>query len=97
MGSQPANRCVYVLPGIDAAGYGGIRVGTGVAGRDGAMTAERTRLPAEFSSFVGRAGEVVDLAEVVRTARAVTLCGAGGIGKTRLVLRLLAAIADDVP
>jgi predicted ATPase/DNA-binding NarL/FixJ family response regulator len=61
------------------------------------MTAERTRLPAEFSSFVGRAGEVVDLAEVVRTARAVTLCGAGGIGKTRLVLRLLAAIADDFP
>jgi predicted ATPase/DNA-binding CsgD family transcriptional regulator len=61
------------------------------------MTAQRTRLPAEFSSFVGRAGEVADLAEVVRTARAVTLCGAGGIGKTRLALRLVAAIADDFP
>jgi predicted ATPase/DNA-binding CsgD family transcriptional regulator len=61
------------------------------------MTAERTRLPAEFSSFVGRAGEVADLAELVRSARAVTLCGAGGIGKTRLALRLVAAIADTFP
>ena len=59
------------------------------------MTAEQARLPAEFSSFVGRAGEVADLARLVQTARAVTLCGAGGIGKTRLALRLLAAIADD--
>ena len=29
--------------------------------------------------------------------RAVTLCGAGGIGKTRLALRLLAAIAAEFP
>jgi predicted ATPase/DNA-binding CsgD family transcriptional regulator len=59
------------------------------------MAAEHARLPAEFSSFVGRAGEVADLARLIRTARAVTLCGAGGIGKTRLALRLLAAIADE--
>jgi predicted ATPase/DNA-binding CsgD family transcriptional regulator len=59
------------------------------------MTAEHARLPAEFSSFVGRAGEVADLARLIQTARAVTLCGAGGIGKTRLALRLLAAIADE--
>jgi predicted ATPase/DNA-binding NarL/FixJ family response regulator len=29
--------------------------------------------------------------------RALTLCGAGGIGKTRLALRILAAAADDFP
>jgi predicted ATPase/DNA-binding CsgD family transcriptional regulator len=58
-------------------------------------TAERARLPAEFSSFVGRAGEVAELAELLRSARAITLCGAGGIGKTRLTLRLLAAVADQ--
>jgi predicted ATPase/DNA-binding CsgD family transcriptional regulator len=57
--------------------------------------AERARLPAEYSSFVGRAGEVAELAELLRSARAVTLCGAGGIGKTRLALRLLAAVADQ--
>ena len=59
------------------------------------MAAQRTRLPAEYSSFVGKAGEIADLTNLVRTARAVTLCGAGGIGKTRLALRLLTAVADD--
>jgi predicted ATPase/DNA-binding CsgD family transcriptional regulator len=59
--------------------------------------AERARLPAEFSSFVGRAGEVAELAELLRSARAITLCGAGGIGKTRLALRLLTAVADRYP
>ena len=29
--------------------------------------------------------------------RALTLCGAGGIGKTRLALQVLAAVADDFP
>ena len=29
--------------------------------------------------------------------RAVTLCGAGGIGKSRLALRLLDAVAGDFP
>jgi predicted ATPase/DNA-binding CsgD family transcriptional regulator len=61
------------------------------------MVAERTRMPAEFSSFVGRSGEVAELADLLRSARAVTLCGAGGIGKTRLALRLLAAVADEFP
>jgi predicted ATPase/DNA-binding CsgD family transcriptional regulator len=51
--------------------------------------------PEEFSSFVGRTAEVAELRELLRTARAVTLCGTGGIGKTRLASRLLAAVADD--
>ncbi len=61
------------------------------------MTAQTAVLPAEVSSFVGRAGEVADLAAVLRRSRALTLCGAGGIGKTRLALRLLASTADDFP
>ncbi len=61
------------------------------------MTAQTADLPAEVSSFVGRAGEVADLAAVLRRSRALTLCGAGGIGKTRLALRLLASTADDFP
>jgi len=61
------------------------------------MTAQSVHLPAEFSSFIGRADEVDELARLVRTARAVTLCGAGGIGKTRLALRVLAAVAPEFP
>ena len=53
--------------------------------------------PEEFSSFVGRTAEINELRELMRAMRAVTLCGAGGIGKTRLALRLLAAIAPDFP
>ena len=53
--------------------------------------------PEEFSSFVGRTAEINELRELMRTMRAVTLCGAGGIGKTRLALRLLAAVAADFP
>ncbi|HXB47237.1 MAG TPA: tetratricopeptide repeat protein [Streptosporangiaceae bacterium] len=53
--------------------------------------------PEEFSSFVGRTSEINELRELMRAMRAVTLCGAGGIGKTRLALRLLAAIAPEFP
>ncbi|MGH3398519.1 MAG: ATP-binding protein, partial [Streptosporangiaceae bacterium] len=51
----------------------------------------------EPNSFVGRERELEELRQFARGMRAVTLCGAGGIGKTRLLLRLLAALADDYP
>lgn len=53
--------------------------------------------PEELSSFIGRSSEISELSQLMRTMRAVTLCGAGGIGKTRLAARLLAAIAGDFP
>ena len=53
--------------------------------------------PEEFSSFVGRTSEIGELRSLLRVMRAVTLCGAGGIGKSRLALRLLAAVAADFP
>src|SRR5580704_19758639 len=53
--------------------------------------------PEEFSSFVGRTAEVGELRELLRVMRAVTLCGAGGIGKSRLALRLLDAVAAEYP
>ena len=56
-----------------------------------------TYRPEEFSSFVGRSSEISELRELMRAMRAVTLCGAGGIGKTRLALRLLAAIGAEFP
>ena len=61
------------------------------------MTAESAQLPAEFTSFVGRADEVASLGAILRAGRALTLCGAGGIGKTRLALRLLAEAVPDFP
>src|SRR5580704_13606839 len=51
----------------------------------------------EPDSFVGRAREIDELRRFAGSMRAVTLCGAGGIGKTRLLLRLIDALARDFP
>jgi predicted ATPase/DNA-binding CsgD family transcriptional regulator len=53
--------------------------------------------PEEVSSFVGRAAEVGEVSELLSNARAVTLCGPGGIGKSRLALHLLAAVTTGYP
>jgi len=45
-------------------------------------------LPAEPTSFVGRRGEVADLARRLAGFRLVTVTGPGGVGKTRLALRV---------
>jgi predicted ATPase len=45
-------------------------------------------LPQEQTSFVGRWGEVAEARRLLSASRLVTLTGVGGIGKTRLALRL---------
>ena len=52
-------------------------------------------LPVEPNSFVGREGELGELRQLVHSVRVLTLCGPGGIGKTRLALRLLALMAAE--
>src|SRR5712691_5963930 len=54
-------------------------------------------LPAEPNSFVGRHRDLAELALLLGEVRALTLCGPGGIGKTRLALRLAADIAPGFP
>ena len=56
-----------------------------------------TNLPQEQNSFVGREREIDKLRQLVGVTRALTLCGAGGIGKTRLALQVLAAVAGEFP
>ncbi|MFC5830149.1 ATP-binding protein [Nonomuraea insulae] len=56
-------------------------------------SADFSNLPAEPNLFVGRETDVDELVHLMRVSRAVTLCGAGGIGKTRLALRLATRIA----
>ncbi|GAA2796811.1 BTAD domain-containing putative transcriptional regulator [Kitasatospora paracochleata] len=52
--------------------------------------------PAQLTSFVGRAEEVEETAELLRAARLVTLVGPGGVGKTRLAVELADGVADEV-
>jgi predicted ATPase/DNA-binding CsgD family transcriptional regulator len=45
-------------------------------------------LPAEATSFVGRRHELAELRKKLATARLVSLVGPGGVGKTRLAVRI---------
>ena len=45
-------------------------------------------LPAEPNSFIGRERDLAELARLLAEVRALTLSGPGGIGKTRLAVRL---------
>jgi non-specific serine/threonine protein kinase len=46
-----------------------------------------SNLPVELTSFVGRGRELSEIKRLLAVARAITLTGAGGIGKSRLALR----------
>jgi predicted ATPase/DNA-binding CsgD family transcriptional regulator len=64
------------------------------------MAAERFatgNIPAESNAFIGRERDIVDLTCIFEHARLVTLCGPGGIGKTRLALRLARNMAASFP
>src|ERR1022692_1796384 len=54
-------------------------------------------LPAEPNSFVGRERDLAERAGLLGKVRALTLCGPGGVGKTRLALRLAAGLAAGYP
>jgi predicted ATPase/DNA-binding CsgD family transcriptional regulator len=54
-------------------------------------------LPQEPNSFIGRERELRELRWILHTTRLLTLWGPGGIGKTRLALRLLTEAADEFP
>jgi predicted ATPase/class 3 adenylate cyclase len=51
-------------------------------------------LPAELSTFVGRATELKEILSLVGSSRLVTLTGPGGSGKTRLGLQAAAEMLD---
>jgi hypothetical protein len=57
--------------------------------------AVRGNLPSEATSFVGREAEVAELSSLAREHRLVTLTGVGGVGKTRLALRVASELVAD--
>lgn len=50
------------------------------------------RVPVPDTTFVGRAAELTQLSELLQTHRLVSVCGPGGVGKTRLALEAGAAL-----
>ncbi|MHB1593557.1 MAG: LuxR C-terminal-related transcriptional regulator [Streptosporangiaceae bacterium] len=58
---------------------------------------EGGNLPAEPNEFIGRERDLAELRCMLGQVRLLSLCGPGGIGKTRLAIRLAASLADDFP
>src|SRR6185437_3200429 len=60
-----------------------------------AITILTGNLPAEPNGFIGRERDLADLAKLLGEVRALTLSGPGGIGKTRLAVRLAREVIAD--
>ncbi|MEP7025369.1 MAG: AAA family ATPase, partial [Actinomycetota bacterium] len=58
---------------------------------------DQSNLHAEPNRFIGRERELGELRQSLLSARALTLCGTGGIGKTRLAGRMMAALQGEFP
>jgi predicted ATPase/class 3 adenylate cyclase/DNA-binding winged helix-turn-helix (wHTH) protein len=52
-------------------------------------------LPRQMTTFVGRDAEIASLTELIGLSSLVTLTGVGGVGKTRLALRVAAEVSGD--
>lgn len=59
----------------------------GASGNADESPARPNNLPFQLSALLGREQDIADLQSLLAHNRLVTLCGSGGIGKTRLALR----------
>ena len=55
----------------------------------------RNNLPAQLTSFIGRAETIEEIRRLLASNRLLTLIGIGGAGKTRLALNVGAQVLDD--
>jgi len=61
------------------------------------MSRSRSNLPAEVTTFVGRRHELTAAKQLFSHSRLLTLCGIGGVGKTRLARRVAAEVQRAFP
>jgi predicted ATPase/class 3 adenylate cyclase len=54
-------------------------------------------LPAQVTSFVGRVDDIASVVQMLKEARLVTLCGVGGVGKSRLAVHVAAEVMPGFP
>lgn len=62
----------------------------------GRVAATKGNLPAELTSFIGRRRQLQEVKAALSAARLVTLVGPGGVGKTRLALRVATELQRSV-
>lgn len=62
-----------------------------------AIHSRNGNLPAEVTGFVGRRREIAEVKRLLSESRIVTLTGSGGVGKTRLAVRVAAEVQRAFP
>jgi predicted ATPase/DNA-binding winged helix-turn-helix (wHTH) protein len=65
------------------------------ASADSLQNVRRHNLPAELTSFVGRRKELTGLRRLLTGSRLLSLTGDGGVGKTRLAVRLVSELVRE--
>jgi predicted ATPase/DNA-binding XRE family transcriptional regulator len=79
-----------------------LRFARGLAGfperfTDSIASKPLTNLPAPLTTFIGREKEQSEIIKLIGKYRLVTLVGTGGIGKTRLALKVAEQVLGDYP
>jgi predicted ATPase/DNA-binding CsgD family transcriptional regulator len=64
---------------------------------DDSKTARSNNLPFQLTTLVGREQDIAEAKSFLEASRLVTLTGSGGVGKTRLALRLGVDLLDQYP
>jgi predicted ATPase/class 3 adenylate cyclase len=82
--SRPERVFQVVIPGLERE-FGPLR----------SLGVERTNLPVQLTSFIGRAHELERARKLVSDHRVVTITGVGGVGKTRIALQVAGEILGD--
>ncbi|MEM7621968.1 MAG: protein kinase [Planctomycetota bacterium] len=79
----------FGLAGLSGGGFGGATSSTGARGDTGSGSSGfgvGGKVPAMLTPFIGREVELAEIGDLLPRTRLLTVAGAGGCGKTRLVL-----------
>ena len=102
-GSRESSRFVETVPGKGYRFSASVEVvppsnpdASLLARSDPLAETRRHNLPAELTSFIGRRKELTELRRVLTGSRLLSLTGDGGVGKTRLAVRLVSELVHEV-
>jgi predicted ATPase/DNA-binding CsgD family transcriptional regulator/tetratricopeptide (TPR) repeat protein len=79
------------------AGRAGLLGGTGTSAAASAADSRPNNLPFQLTTLLGRDQDLVEVKSLIEAHRLVTLSGSGGVGKTRLALRIGVDLLDVYP